>query len=127
MTLVLDTGALLAALDAADPDHAACAELIQHAREDLAVPSLVLAELAHWCRRRLGAQAWLAFLDDVLAGAYRVEPLTPADLERCRELQGADTTLGIVDASVLALAERLGDRRVASLDRARFGSLRVLP
>ncbi len=45
MHLVLDTGPLLAALDAADPDHAACAALLEEAMEDLVVPSLVLAEL----------------------------------------------------------------------------------
>jgi len=57
------------------------------AAEDLIVPSLVLAELDYWCARRLSADAWLIFLDDVLAGAYRVEPLTTIDMTRCRELQ----------------------------------------
>jgi predicted nucleic acid-binding protein len=45
MPLVLDTGPLLAALDAADPDHARCAALLGEAREDLVIPALVLAEL----------------------------------------------------------------------------------
>jgi len=40
------------------------------------VPALVLAELDHWCARRLSSDAWLTFLDDVLARAYRIEPLT---------------------------------------------------
>lgn len=73
MALVLDTGPLLAALDAADPDHAVCARLLTGAREDLVVPSLVLAELDYWCHERLGGDVWLAFLEDVLDGAYRVE------------------------------------------------------
>lgn len=122
MPLVLDIGPLLAALDAADPDHAACAGLIEGTYEDLVVPALVLAELDHWCNARLGRQAWLAFLDDLLAGAYRLEPVTPADLERCRELQ-QDQPVGVVDASVLALVERLGEIRLATLDRQHFGRL----
>ena len=43
MALICDTGPLLAALDAADPDHPACAQLLQEADEDLLVPALVAA------------------------------------------------------------------------------------
>jgi len=126
MALILDTGPLLAALDAADPDHEACARLLTEADEDLLVPGLVLAELDYWCQERLGGDAWLVFLDDVLRGAYRVEAPALADLERCAALQRAyaDLRLGVVDASVVALAERLGERRVATLDRRHFGVVR---
>lgn len=126
MALILDTGPLLAAIDAADPDHGACAALLQDATEDLVVPALVLAELDYWCGRRLGAGAWLTFLDDVIAGAFRIECPTTSDLERCRGLQDqyADLSLGVVDASVIALAERIGERRIATLDHRHFGVVR---
>ena len=126
MALICDTGPLLAALDAADPDHERCARLLTNADEDLLVPTLVLAELDYWCSRRLPREAWLVFLDDVLAGVYRVEPPTGADLARCRELQAryADLTIGIVDASVVALTERLGESKVATLDQRHFRALR---
>ena len=105
MALVCDTGPLLAALDAADPDHERCARLLTDATEDLIVPTLVLAELDYWCSRRLGSSAWLVFLEDALAGVYRVESPTGADLARCRDLQDryADLSLGVVDASIVAL------------------------
>jgi predicted nucleic acid-binding protein len=124
--LVLDTGPLLAALDAADPDHARCAELLSEASEDLIVPTLVLAELAYWCHRRLGVDVWLTFLDDLLAGVYRPEHPTAGDLERCRELQFKykDQPLGVVDASVLSLVERLGEDRLATLDHRHFATVR---
>src|ERR1700686_1829822 len=104
MALVLDTGPLLAALDAADPDHTPCAALLAQAREDLTIPTLVLAELDYWCQRRLGAEVWLAFMDDLLAGAYRAESPTPADLARSRATpaQAADHALGERAASVRA-------------------------
>jgi predicted nucleic acid-binding protein len=126
MALVLDTGPLLAALDAADPDHSRCAALLADAREDLAIPTLVLAELDYWCQRRLGADVWLAFMDDLLAGAYRAECPTPADLTRCREIQVqyAEHNLGVVDASVLALTERLGESKLATLDHRHFAMVR---
>lgn len=136
MALVVDTGPLLAALDAADHDHEACAALLVGATEDLVVPALVLAELDYWCHERLTAHAWLTFLDDVLAGAYRVETPTLADLGRAGELQRqyADLRLGVVDASIVALLERLGEPKVATLDhrhfsvvRPRHGPLQVMP
>jgi uncharacterized protein len=126
VALVLDTGPLLAALDAADPDHLRCAKLLTETAEDLVVPALVLAELDYWCARRLSLDAWLIFLDDVLAGTYRVEPPTAADLNRCRDLQAqyGDLALGVVDASVVALVERLEEPKVASLDQRHFRTVR---
>ncbi len=126
MALVLDTGPLLAALDAADPDHDRCAMLIGETREDRVIPILVLAELDYWCHQRLGADAWITFLDDLLAGAYRAETPTTADLTRCRELQAqyGEHSLGVVDASVLALLERLGETQLATLDHRHFDMLR---
>ena len=126
MALILDTGPLLAALDAADRDHRRCAALLEDRSEDLVVPTLVLAELDYWCHERLNAAAWLVFLDDVLAGAYRVEALSSADLVRCRELQErySDLRLGIVDASLVALAERLREPKLATLDHRHFAVVR---
>jgi predicted nucleic acid-binding protein len=126
VALVLDTGPLLAALDAADPDHERCATLIVSAREDLVIPALVLAELDYWCHQRLGAEVWIDFLDDVIAGAYRVEALSGPDLERCQELQRRylELRLGVTDASVIALVERMGEAKVATLDRRHFAVVR---
>jgi predicted nucleic acid-binding protein len=126
MALILDTGPLLAALDTSDPDHERCAALLSDSTEDLVVPSLVLAELDYWCHRRLGVDTWIMFLEDLLAGAYRVEHANSADLSRCRELQKQyhDQNLGVVDASVLALAERLGEDKLATLDHRHFSMLR---
>jgi uncharacterized protein len=137
VALVLDTGPLLAALDAADPDHERCATLLTEATEDLVVPTLVLSELDYWCHERLDVSVWLAFLDDLLEGAYRSNPPTGDDLARCRALQEqyADLGVGVVDASVLALVERLGEDKLATLDHRHFSvlhpahveALRLLP
>jgi predicted nucleic acid-binding protein len=126
VALILDTGPLLAALDAADPDHDRCAALLTTLDEDLLIPVLVLAELDYWCARRLSPDAWSIFLEDVLAGAYRVEAPTAIDLSRCRDLQERyrDLQLGIVDASVMALAERLEEPKLATLDQRHFRAVR---
>jgi predicted nucleic acid-binding protein len=126
VALVLDTSVLLAALDGADPDHGRCAELIAGSSENLTVPALVLSELDYWCHERLTAAVWQAFLEDVLAGAYNVQSPTAADLRRCLELQRdhADLAVGVVDASLLALVERLEEPKVATLDHRHFATMR---
>lgn len=126
MALICDTGPLLASIDRDDPDHERCASLIAGADEDLVVPTLVLAELDYWCGKLSLEDAWLAFLEDIAAGAWRVEHPSIDDLVRARELQVVyrDLRLGIVDASVVALCERLGESKVATLDRRHFSVLR---
>lgn len=126
MVLICDTGPLLAALDAADPDHERCARLLVDADEDLVVPVLVLSELDYWCARRLSDEAWLVFLDDILGGAYLVESPSSRDLARCRALQAeySDLGIGIVDASIVALAERLAETKIATLDQRHFRVVR---
>jgi predicted nucleic acid-binding protein len=126
MALICDTGPILAALDQADPDHQRCAELLVQTDEDLVVPTLVLAEVDYWCHERLTAEAWLRFFDDVLAGVYRHEPPTDRDFTRCKEIQEQyyDLQIGVVDASVIALAERLDEPKVASLDQRHFTAVR---
>jgi predicted nucleic acid-binding protein len=86
----------------------------------------VLGELDYWCAQRLGSDAWLTFLDDVISGTYRVEHPSGPDLARCRDLQAAysDLGLGVVDASVIALAERLAETKIATLAHRHFSVVR---
>ena len=53
-------------------------------------------------------------------------PLAASDLDRMVELveKYADFPLGLVDASVIAVAERLGAREIATLDRRHFSAVR---
>jgi uncharacterized protein len=126
VALILDTSVLLAALDASDPDHGRCAKLIAGSSENLVVPALVLSELDYWCHERLTAEVWQAFLEDVLAGAYSVQNPTEEDLKRSLELQRdySDLAVGVVDASILALVERLAEPKVATLDHRHFATMR---
>ena len=126
MALVLDTGPILALLDAGDPAHARSVAMVDEMREDLVVPSCVLVEVDYWARKLLGPAAWDIFVDDITTGAYRLESLTVDDLRRASDLerQYQDLDLGLVDASVIALCERLGETKVATLDRRDFSVVR---
>lgn len=126
MALVLDTGPVLALLDAGDPDHGRCVSLVEELGEDLVVPSAVLVEVDYWVLKLLGHDAWNVFVDDLTRGAYRLEQLRLADLRRAAELERtyASLDLGLVDASVIALCERLDEPKVATLDRRDFSVVR---
>ncbi len=127
MALILDTGPLYASLDRNDAAYRACRRLIETSTEELIVPSPVLVEVDYWINQRLHAGVLLALLDDIDAGAYRVENLGPEDYRRVRELcdQYADADIGFVDAAVLAVTERLREPKLATLDRRHFSLLRA--
>ena len=126
MALILDTGPLYATLDRRDAAHDACRGLIEATHEPLVIPAPVLVELDYWCRQWLATGAWLAFLDDIAAGAYQIEDLTTGDYSRVRQLcdRYADLDIGFVDAAVLAVVERLEEPKLATLDHRHFAVLR---
>ena len=126
MALILDTGPLYASLDRSDQDHAACRALIEEATEPLLIPSPVLVEVDYWIQQCLNPGALVALLADVEAGAYSVVNLEHLDYARVRELcdRYADADIGFVDAAVLAIVERLGESKLATLDRRHFSLLR---
>jgi predicted nucleic acid-binding protein len=123
---VLDTGPILALLDAGDPAHKRSVAMVDEVSEDLVVPVCVLVEVDYWVQKLLGPATWEIFVDDVSSGAYRLEKLTIGDLQRAAELELQYDTLdlGLVDASVIALCERLGETKVATLDHRHFSVVR---
>lgn len=121
---VLDTGPLAAALNATDRRHSECAALLASLTGRRLLPSPVLTEVCWLLERWPKVEA--AFLAEVARGTFELVHLTPSDLNRMGELvlQYADFPLGGVDASVIAVAERFGVDRVATLDRRHFGVVR---
>ena len=90
------------------------------------MPALVVSEVAHLLATRVGTGAELRFLADLAAGDFIVDAPMPADWERVTQLVARyrDMRLGTVDASVVAVAERLGITRIATLDRRHFSVVR---
>jgi uncharacterized protein len=90
------------------------------------VPTLVVAEVTYLLGTRRGWTAEVRFLGDLADGNLILEPIHPADLLRIAELVARyrDLTLGTVDASVIAAAERLDVTEVATTDRRHFGVVR---
>lgn len=136
MTLIADSGALYALYDSDDRHHKAVANIIKREKGAIIVPVVILAEVDYLLREFLGIDAELDFVDGINTGAYTLEHLTSADMKRCRELIAGyrDLDLGLADAAVIATAERLGIRRILTVDERDFravkpagGNLVLLP
>jgi uncharacterized protein len=126
MALILDTGPLYASLDRNDRRHVEARGLIHATSEALIIPSPVLVEVEQLIGSRLHSGILVALLDDVVRGAYEIEDLQVDDYRRARDLcsRYADSDIGLVDAAVLAIVERLNEPKLATLDHRHFGILR---
>ena len=124
--LIVDTGPLVAAADSADPDHEACADLLQRADGPLRTTALVVAEAAYLIGRRISAQAEARFFKSLADGDLLIDELSGGDLERIADLVDTyvDLPLGGTDASLIALAERLQQDTIGTLDRRHFSVVR---
>lgn len=87
---------------------------------------LVVTEVAYLLGSRVGPETEVRFLGDLASGDLVVEPVAVAEWMRIADLVAGyrDMPLGTVDASVIALAERLRTPVVATLDRRHFSVVR---
>jgi predicted nucleic acid-binding protein len=124
--LLCDTGVLLAAGNAKDEHHQACLKLLRQAEGPLLVPSPVMGEVGYLLESRVGPQAEVTFLKSFGSNGFHVAELEDEDLPRMAELveRYVDLPLGLVDAAVIAIAERLGLREVATVDHRHFRIVR---
>jgi uncharacterized protein len=124
--ILADAGVLLAAANQDEDEHDACVSLLERATGGLLVSPLVVAEVCYMLGTRYGPEAEALFLDSITDGTLLLAKLTEVDTARMSALvrQYADLRLGAADASVIALAERLGITDVATLDHRHFTVVR---
>ena len=122
--LICDTGALLDYLVENALDHRLFRNAIDKARTRY-IPALVLAEVDYFLRNE--RQAMQTFMQDVARGAFTYVPPSLDQLSRAMEIDRryAGLGLGLVDGSVIALAEALGIRRLATRDVRHFAAVRL--
>lgn len=122
MAILADTGFLFALLDRDDIHHQEAAGLLKRDREAVVVPAVVLPEVCYLAQKYLGADVEVSFLKGLLQGDFALEWGEAADLKRAVEILSVRPEFGMVDAAVMAAAERLRIRRIATFDRRHFGS-----
>ena len=126
MALLVDSGPLYALADRGDAHHERVRRFWRENTDPMLVPVTVLPEVCYLLERNLGAGAEARFLDSFVQGDLHWEALTVADARRSTELirAYADNGLGFVDASIVAMAERLNITRVLTLDLRHFRQVR---
>ena len=124
MLAVVDTGPLYAVVDEDDADHARCRSILEDGSYRFIIPALVVAEATYLVGTRLGPEVEARFLRGL--ETMDIEAPEPADWRRIADLvqKYADFPLGGADASVVALAERLGTSTIVTLDVRHFGAIR---
>ena len=131
--IVCDTSALLVLANRPDRDHTRFRTAAENAGPPYIVPAATIGEVAYFIESRLTTFVLEAFSIDLEAKRYDLDS-GEADFARIRYLvrRYADLRLGLVDAAVIACAERRGGS-VLTLDRrhfdvvAREGTIVVLP
>ncbi|WP_228014282.1 type II toxin-antitoxin system VapC family toxin [Fortiea sp. LEGE XX443] len=86
------------------------------------LPQIVLAELAYLVGRNAGIATVVAFLQRLSASRFSLVALTDQDVIHVAEIldEYADSRIDFVDASVMAIAERYGIKKIFTLDQRDF-------
>lgn len=122
MTAIVDTSFLFALADLKDANHQRALDMAAGMDDLLILPITVLPEICYLIDSRLGHVAMRRFVDTVATGDFQVESVSRDDLSRVSEVldQYADAHVDFVDATLVALAERLKVSRILTLDRRHF-------
>jgi hypothetical protein len=98
----------VAAANRRDRAHPLAAALVTELGRDLLVPDVVLVEVDQLLRARISTDAAQLFLGAIASGEHSAVFLSPALLRRAAEIDArfSDLDLGLVDAAVMAVAER---------------------
>lgn len=124
--ILVDTGPLYAMADRDDDWHLRIVRFLERSRDELVIPVTVLPEAAYLLAAHLGPAAERKLVQSIVSGEMAVEELTLQDLGRALELlrRYEDARIGFVDATVVAIAERLKIPRILTTDRRDFSLVR---
>ena len=124
--VVADTGAIVALLDRGDRHHRALKRLFVENPDAWILPWAILPEVDYLAATRLGPAAARLWRADLASSAFAIEWAASRDLVAAGALldRYASLDLGLVDAVVMAIAERR-KADIATLDLRDFGSVHL--
>jgi hypothetical protein len=122
MALLLDSSALYALADRHDRWHDPMARAVEAQPGERVVPVTALTEACYMLGTHLGPAAERRLVRAAVAGEVLLDGPTTADLARAERVleKYADADVGLVDASIVAVAERLKIVTIATTDRRHF-------
>lgn len=125
--IVADTGAIVALVDADDRHHADMRSLYLDDPDAWVLPWAILPEVDYLLATHIGSRAEAAWLADLADGAFTIEWGRQADLAAAQAMHQRYRALrlGLVDAAVIAVAERLRAEAIVTLDLRHFGAVNI--
>ena len=124
--LIADTGFFYALADRSDRHHPRALAVLEGLKEGLITTWPVLTETTHLLNMRLSPTVSVRFLSNIADGFCALHAIEPAQMRRVAAMMGkyADLPMDLADASLLLLAEHLGDGRILSTDCRDFHAYR---
>ncbi|MCL4872000.1 MAG: PIN domain-containing protein [Anaerolineae bacterium] len=126
MKVLVDTSGFFALLDRSSREHSAIVQLTQKSNYQLILPITILPEACYLILTRMGHAAMRRVLSELSYQSPPLETIQFTDLAKISGIlqQYADAELDFVDASIIALAERLNITHILTLDRRDFSLIK---
>jgi len=123
--VIADTSGIVAFLDRDDQHHAAAIEIVR--TKNILIPITILPEVDYLATKYLGERVARAFLEDLAEGNFTYLPVDLEDLAQASRIMARykDLPLGLVDASLVVLAERYRIQQILTLDRRHFSLIQT--
>ena len=124
--ILADTGFWLALANRRDTHHTRAVQVLKEVNETLVTTWPVMTETCHLLLSRLGPVAVSTFMRSFEKGAFEVLGLRQQDATRLGQLmlKYQDLPMDLADASLVLMAEHLGDGRILSTDQRDFHTYR---
>ena len=116
--ILVDAGPMVAILDRGDQDHPTCMSALERLTSPLVTTWPALAEAMYILGDRTGWAGQDALWALVLRGDIRLHPIEEQALQRSRDLMHRyrSVPMDLADATLVAAAEALRQRRIFTLD-----------
>jgi hypothetical protein len=117
--ILIDAGPMVALIDAGEPDHDGCVAALERLTAPMVTTWPAFTEAMYLLGSAGGWRAQKALWSLVERGDLQVVDLDESLSKRTRTLMEkyADTPMDLADASLVAVAEEMGLKRVFTLDR----------
>jgi predicted nucleic acid-binding protein len=125
MIAVADTGFIIAVLNRRDNRHQSSSAVYRDA-DQIVLPQTALTEIAYLLNQRVGSDSVAKFLETLPESKVVVVSLDAQDLANTATIlrRYADSRIDFVDATIMAVAERLNLTTICTLDRRDFSIYR---
>ncbi len=122
MQIILDTSAVIGLMDKKYKKHEDLKKIFVEKDNLHILPSTTIGEICYMLNSRFGSKIELIFLQEIIKTSFQLEILKDEDIIRIIEILKKYETLniGYVDASIVAIAERLKINKILTLDRKHF-------